>query len=439
MKKGYGAFVMKEVDRVEDVRSVLAKRLSQGEAAERLGLGDRQVGRLLTRYREHGAAGLVSVRRGGRPNNAIGAGVREEVMALVRKRYADFGPTLACEKLVGDHGHRLSAETLRHWMIAEGLWKARGRRRARIHQGRPRRPRLGELVRIDGSPHAWFEDRGPPCTPVVFVDDATSRLLALRFEPAETTAAYMRVMRGYLGTHGRPVAVYSDRHSIFRVNQADREGGVTQFTRVLKTLDIEPIHARGPQAKGRVERANQTLQDRLVKELRLRGIDDMEAANAFLPEYMADYNRRFAVAPREPGDAHREAPHDAAELDLIHCPHATRRLSKNLTFRYARREYQIVGRGRGHRLRGAGVTVCDAFGAGVALLHKGVKLDFRVLAEGEAPVAVDDGKSVGRTVDRAVERQRTRPRYRPPPDHPWNRMARIAVADAAARRDPAGR
>ena len=194
-------------------------------------------------------------------------------------------------------------------------------------------------------------------------------------------------MRGYLGTHGRPVAVYSDRHSIFRVNRTDREGDVTQFTRVLKTLDIEPIHARSPQAKGRVERANQTLQDRLVKELRLRGVSDMESANAHLPQYMADYNRRFAVAPREPGDAHREVPH----------------------------------------------------GAGVTLLHRGVKLDFRVLAEGEAPVAVDDGKSVGRTVDRAVERQRTRPRYRPPPDHPWNRMARIAVADAAARRDSAGR
>ena len=428
-----------EVDRLAVIRQVVGKRLLQREAAERLGVGVRQIKRLVRDYRERGAAGLVSVRRGRRPNNAIGDGVRAEVMALVRKHYADFGPTLACEKLVEDHGRRLSAETLRHWMIAEDLWKARSRRRAHIHQSRPRRPRFGELVQIDGSPHAWFEDRGPPCTLIVFVDDATSRLLALRFEPAETTAGYMRVMRGYLGTHGRPVAVYSDRHSIFRVNRADREGDVTQFTRVLKTLDIEPVHARSPQAKGRVERANQTLQDRLVKELRLRGIDDMESANAYLPEYMADYNRRFAVAPREPGDAHREVPHDAAELDLIHCLHATRRLSKNLTFRYARREYQIVGRGRGHRLRGAGVTVCDAFGAGVTVLHKGARLDFRVLAEGEAPVTVDDGKSVGRTVDRAVERQRTRPRYRPPPDHPWNRMARIAVADAAARRDPAGR
>ena len=291
MKKSHGAFVMKEVNRVKVVRSVLAKRLSQGEAAERLGLGDRQVRRLLTRYREHGAAGLISVRRGRRPNNAIGAGVREGIMALVQ---------------------------------------------------------------IDGSPHAWFEGRGPPCTLIVFVDDATSRLLALRFEPAETTAAYMRVMRGYLGTHGRPVAVCSDRHSIFRVNRADREGDVTQFTRVLKTLDIEPIHARSTQAKGRVERANQTLQDRLVKELRLRGVSDMESANAYLPEYMADYNRRFAVAPREPGDAHREVPHDDVELDLIHCLHATRTLSKNLTFRYARREYQLVGRGRGHRLRAPG-------------------------------------------------------------------------------------
>ena len=394
----------RKADRVAVVRQVAAKRLRQRKAAEQLGLGIRQVKRLARRYREGGAAGMVSRRRVRRPNNAIVAGVREEMMALVMKHYADFGPTLACEKLVGDHGHRLSAETLRQWMIARGLWRARARCRAHIHQGRPRRPRLGELVRIDGSPHAWFEDRGPPCTPVVFVDDATSRLLALRFEPAETTAGYMRVMRGHLGTHGRPVAVYSDRHSIFRVNHADREGDVTQFARVLKTLDIEPIHARSPQAKGRVERANQTLRDRLVKELRLRGVDDMGAANAFLPEYMADYNRRFAVAPREPENAHREVPHDAAELDLIHCLHATRRLSKNLTFRYARREYQLTGRGRGYRLRGAGVT----------LLHQGVKLDFRVLAEGEAPVAVDDGKSVSR---------------------PWTPYATLSASMARTRRE----
>ena len=148
----------------------------------------------------------------------------------MKERYADFGPTLACEKLTEVHGYRLSAETLRQWMMAEGLWKVKSRRRLRIHQRRVRRAGFGELIQIDGSPHAWFEDRGGRCTLIVFIDDATSRLLYLRFVPAETTQAYMEALGAYLSAYGRPVAVYSDRHSIFRVNHGRQEGKVTQFT-----------------------------------------------------------------------------------------------------------------------------------------------------------------------------------------------------------------
>ena len=424
----------KEVDRLAVVRKVVAKRLRQREAAVQLGLSIRQVKRLLRRYRDRGAAGLVSRRRGRRPNNAMDAGIRREVMDWVVRRYADFGPTLACEKLTEAHGYRLSAETLRQWMIAEGLWKTKSRRRLRIHQRRPRRAGFGELIQIDGSVHAWFEDRGGRCTLIVFIDDATSRLLYLRFVPAETTQAYMEALGAYLSAYGRPVAVYSDRHSIFRVNHGRPEGKVTQFTRALKTLDMEPIHAKSPQAKGRVERANQTLQDRLVKELRLEGIDGMEPGNAFLPVFMADYNRRFAVAARSPQDAHRAVLHDAQERDLVLRLHATRKLSKNLAFQYLNREYQMTGRGKGYRLPGAAVTVCDAFGAGVKVLHQGKALGFRILAEGEAPVALDDEKSVQRTVDEAQARQRAQPRYKPSVDHPWNRMIRRDVAEAAERR-----
>ena len=424
----------READRLGVVRKVLAKRLLQREASVQLGMSVRQVQRLVRRYRDAGAAGLVSKRRGRVPNNAIGAAVRREVMGWMRKRYADFGPTLACEKLTEVHGYRLSVETLRQWMIAEGLWKAKSRRRARIHQRRPRRACFGELVQLDGSPHAWFEGRGERCTLIVFIDDATGRLLHLRFVPAETTQAYMQALRVYLGRYGRPVALYSDRHSIFRINHGRQEGKVTQFTRAVKTLDIEPIHANTPQAKGRVERANQTLQDRLVKELRLEGISSMDEGNAFLPSFMADYNRRFAVAPASEEDAHRAVLHDAGELDLILRRHATRKLSKNLTFGYLNREYQITGQGKGYRLRGASVTVCDAFGGEVSVLCKGRPLDFRVLAEGEAPVALDDEKSVQRTVNEAKARQRAQPRYKPAADHPWNRMIRREVAEAAARR-----
>ena len=423
-----------EVDRLAVVRKVVAKRLLQREASAQLGVSVRQVKRLVRRYKDGGAAGLVSRRRGRRPNNALDPSLRGEVMDWVRKRYADFGPTLACEKLTEVHGYRLSVETLRQWMMAEGIWKSKSRRRARIHQRRVRRACFGELVQLDGSPHAWFEDRGERCTLIVFIDDATSRLMYLRFVAAETTQAYMQALGVYLSRHGRPVALYSDRHSIFRVNHGRQEGKVTQFTRAVKTLDMEPIHANTPQAKGRVERANQTLQDRLVKELRLAGVDDMEAGNVFLPAFMADYNRRFAVAPKSEEDAHRAVLHDTEELDLILRRQAMRKLSKNLTFQYLNREYQITGHGKGYRLRGASVTVCDAFGAGVKVLHKGRPLTFRVRAEGEAPVALDDEKSVQHTVAEAKARQRTQPRYKPAADHPWNRMIQRDVAEAADRR-----
>ena len=338
---------MRESDRAGVIGQVAEKRLRQSEAAKRLGLSVRQVKRLLARYRERGPSGLVSGRRGKPSNSATAEAARREAMELVRERYPDFGPTFAREKLVEEHGHRLSVETLRQWLIADGLWRAKARRAMRVHQSRPRRECVGDLVQIDGSPHAWFEDRGPGCVLIVYVDDATTRLLATGFFAEETTAAYMETTRAHLAAHGRPVAYYSDRHSVFRVNKKDREDELTQFSRALRTLDIAAIHARSPQAKGRVERANKTLQDRLVKEMRLRGINGLEAGNAYLPEFMADFNRRFAVAPRNPEDAHRAVLRDAAELDLIFCEHHRRKLTKNPTIRFECREYPVTGQGQG--------------------------------------------------------------------------------------------
>lgn len=423
----------REVDRLDIVQEVAARRLRQATAAQLLGLSVRQVKRLVQRYRARGAAGLVSGHRGRRSNNAIAASVKAAAVELIRERYVDFGPTLAHEKLVEAHGFGVSVETLRQWMIEAQLWRVKPRRAVRVHQRRPRRACLGELVQADGSDHAWFEERGPRCALIVFVDDATSRLLALRFVPSESTAAYMRTLRGYLKAHGRPVALYTDRHGIFRVNQGEGDGGLTQFTRALRTLDIEPIHAHTPQAKGRVERVNGTLQDRLVKELRLRGIDEMESANAFLPTFMADYNARFAVEPASPLDAHRAVLHSEAELDLIFCLHATRKISRNLTFQYARREYQLTVPTPAYGLRGAAVTVCEGFDGTVTVLRGGRVLPYRVLAQGEAPIPLHDEKSVHAAIDRAKARQRARPRYKPSVDHPWNRMARQAVAVAAER------
>ena len=422
---------MRELDRAEVIRDVVGKRLTQREAALRLKLSVRQVKRLAARYRERGAAGLVSARRGGRSNNAIDPAVRRAALDLVRGRYADFGPTFACEKLVEAHGFKLSAETLRGWMIVDGLWRPKALRGLRAHPSRPRRDCLGDLARIDGSPHDWFEGRGPRCALIVYVDDATSRLLAMGFWPAETTEAYMETTRAHLAAHGRPVAYYSDRHSIFRVNRRGREGGLTQFARALGTLDIAPIHAGSPQAKGRVERANRTLQDRLVKEMRLRGICGIGAGNAYLPEFMADHNRRFGVAARNPADAHRAVLHDGRELDLILCEQHERKLTRNLSISFEGDTYQVTGQDRGYRLRGAAVTVCKGWDGAVAVLRDGCELPVGLVAGGGDPPPVEDGKSVRSRVDRVKARQRSRPDWKPPPDHPWHRSFKTGAGAPA--------
>lgn len=328
------------------------------------------------------------------------------------------------------HGYRLSVETPRQWMKVEGLWQTQERKRARIHQRRPRRPCLGEIVQIEDSPHDWFEGRAPRCTLIVFIDDATGRLMGLRFAPAETTQAYGETLDDYLRAPGRPVALYSDKHSIFRINRPDQEGELTQFTRALMSLDIAPIHAKSFQAKGRGERAHQTLQDRLVKELRLHGLSDINAANAFLPTFLTTHNARFARAPVSPVDAHRPLLHTPAELALILCLRCARRLSKNLTCQFRNAQYQLQGYGRGYRLRGAAVTVCAAFDGTVTLLHDGRLLPTRLFAKGMPPIPLDDEKSLSHTLEQAQKAQAARPAHKPAPDHPWKRPFKSALRPA---------
>src|SRR5271167_3631677 len=263
-----------ELRRLEVLRDVDRGGLPISAAAQLLERSERQVWRLLKAFRRDGAAGLISKKRGRSSNRKAASAVRAAALWIVRQNYADFGPTLAAEKLAGEHGFSFSSETLRKWMIADGLWLDRKQRQKRVHQPRPRRECLGELVQVDGSEHWWFEDRGPQCTLLVFVDDATSRLMHLQFVESESTFAYFHAARAYLETWGKPVAFYSDKHGVFRVNHPGALGGdgMTQFGRALHALNIDIICANSSPAKGRVERAHKTLQDRLVKELRLAGV-----------------------------------------------------------------------------------------------------------------------------------------------------------------------
>jgi hypothetical protein len=298
-------------------------------------------------------------------------------MSIVREHYADFGPTLAAEKLAERHGCTVSHETLRQWMISDGLWKDRRHRLPSPHQPRRRRDCLGELVQIDGSEHAWFEDRGPMCTLLAFIDDATSRLMALRFVASESAFDYFRVTRSYLEAHGKPVAFYSDKHNIFRVNNGESGERVTQFGRALETLNIDIICANSPQAKGRVERAFGTLQDRLVKELRLVGISSAEAANAWLPGFVASHNARFGREPANAKDLHRPLA-AADDLDETLAWREERTVTRNLTLHYDRMmlilEPTLFARGLVRKK----VEVVNYPDGRFAVQYNGTNLDFRV-------------------------------------------------------------
>ena len=291
---------MRELDRLKTIQRVVDRMLRVGQAAEGLGISCRQVERLVKRYEAGGPAGLVSARRGRPSNNRLDEGLASRALALIQQRYSDFGPTLAWEKLREVHGVSLSKETIRKLMTEASLWKARRQRAAQIHQPRNRRACVGELIQIDGSDHAWFEERAEACTLLVYIDDATSRLMQLHFVPTESTFAYFEATRAYLERHGKPVAFYGDKASVFRCTQESAESGrgVTQFGRVLYELNIDSWCANSSQAKGRVERANLTLQDRLVKELRLRGISSQKAANAYAPRFVADSTSASRSRPR---------------------------------------------------------------------------------------------------------------------------------------------
>ena len=327
----------RELNRIEVLSQVVQGRMSAVTAADVLALSRRQVHRLLKRFGADGPAAIRHQARGRASNNRIDPSIREAALTVVRDRYADFGPTLAAEKLAECHGLTVSRETLRKWMQDAGLWLSRKQRRT-FHQPRLRRECLGELIQIDGSDHRWFEDRGPACTLLVFIDDATSTLMHLEFVSSESTFSYFGALERYLTLHGRPVAFYSDKHTVFRVPKQDaRTGyGMTQFGRALNELNIEILCANSSQAKGRVERANRTLQDRLVKELRLAGISDMETANAFLPGFMARHNAQFAKAPRRADNLHRPLNVEPDRLRDILCYRDERYVSNQLAFSYDR-------------------------------------------------------------------------------------------------------
>ena len=398
----------KEFSRLSVLMDAQAGRLRIDDAARLLELKRRQVFRLLKGLRTDGAASLASKRRGKTSNNKLPAAVRELTMALVKERYADFGPTLAAEKLQENHACLVSRETLRKWMIEDGLWKDRKHRLPPVHQPRHRRERVGELVQIDGSRHYWFENRGPECTLIAYIDDATSRIQHAAFVPSESTLDYMRETQSYIERHGRPIAFYSDKHAIFRVNNREAAGGdgMTQFGRALNELNIDIICANSPQAKGRVERSFGTLQDRLVKELRLAGISDAAGANVFLPEFVAQYNARFGKPPRSDEDAHRTIS-ATSPLEDVFAWKEERTLTSNLTVQYDKVLFMLEPNEVTRPLARQRVTIVDYPDGRIAIRHKGRDLPFRTFDKLQKvnQAAIVENKRLGEVLAYIAARQ----------------------------------
>ena len=423
-------FVMsaQELERLKTIQRVIDKKITQIIASEYLGLTVRQIKRLVRQYKQHGASGLVSKHRGQSSNRKYTDAKIGIIKQLVETRYYDFGPRFAAEKLFDLHGIKVSKETLRQWMIEWGLWRAKRKKTVKLHPLRDRRPCFGELVQIDDSPHDWFEGRGPECCLLVAIDDATSRLCSLHFEPSETMAGYFKLMRKYIVTHGLPLSTYNDKHGIFRINlpNADEESE-TQFSRAMRQLGIEIICANTPEAKGRVERANQTLQDRLIKEMRLRGICDIESANAYLPTYIKEHNARFAVEPLSSEDIHRKELPTTEVLDLIFSYHDKRKLTKNLELSYNNTIYQIKTHTKGYRLRHATVTVCEDLKGIVTLICKGKILSYTCHTRARHNPEIIDSKQLSIKMESLKSERKP---FKPAANHPWRHFV-INPAKAA--------
>jgi transposase len=428
-----GVFTMnqKELNRHDVIARVCKRELKQSKAAQMLGISPRQIKRLCHHYRKQGVLSLVSKRRGKPSNNRIPEAIRQQIIGVAKKKYSDFGPTFMAEKLLEHEKITISKESLRQLLIAEGLWKAKRSKETTIHPQRERRACFGELVQIDGSPHDWFEGRAEKCCLIVFIDDATSEILYLRFEPVETTQAYFRGLFAVIQEHGLMPGLYSDKHGIFRVNQGDDPEAQTQLGIACERLNIELINADSPQAKGRVERANKTLQDRLVKELRLANISDMKSANAFLETYRPKYNQKFAKIPSSPEKAFMANTYSTQELTHILSEQEVRKVTKNLEISFENKIYQIQNQSKGRRLQQASVTVCRTMTDEIILLYQGQRLEYKVFQPNQKRPQIADEKSLNVLCDQTLKDKKLsliKP-HKPAASHPWRHMP---ISPAAA-------
>ena len=399
---------MKELRRAHVLHQVLEGKLRQVQAAEVMGLSDRQIRRIVKRVRREGDRGLVHRSRGRRSNRAIDGKLRARAIRLYRRCYADFGPTLAAEKLGERDGIGINDETLRLWLKAEGV--AYPMRKKRPHRRwRERKLHYGEMIQMDGSHHDWLEGRGPAGVLMGYIDDATGRVFA-RFYAYEGTYPAMDSFKRYLKRYGVPTSVYLDRHTTYKspskamlAEELEGRRPMSQFERALSELGVKVIHAYSPQAKGRIERLFLTFQDRMIKEMRLAEIQTMEEANRFLARYLPVYNKRFALPAVSTADLHRPAP-SHQDLAGILCLKTERALRNDWTVIHHRRRYQVEDRTRATR-----VVVEERFNGTMYIRYQGQRLRYQEIAL--RPMQVPETPKSHKTI----------PRTKPAPHHPWRK------------------
>jgi hypothetical protein len=409
-----------ERDRLKVLHEVKQKHLTQVEAAQRLKVTDRHVRRMLIRIGERGDGGIIHRLRGRPSNRKLAEPLQQKILARIHHCYADFGPTLAAEHLAKE-GLLVSRETLRKWMIQRALWRPRCKRVKAVHVWRERRAGFGELVMQDSSPFRWLEDRGPACQLIALIDDATSRIWA-RLAEHDSTEENLRTLGGWLRRYGRPLAHYTDRNSIFRTTrpaplaeQLRGDPARTQFGRALNELGIEWIAAHSPQAKGRIERLFETLQDRLVKEMRLAGIDTIEAANQFLElRFIPEWEQRFTVAPRQPRNAHRRLGPEH-RLEEILSVRAARQVAQDHTVSWEGNRWGVPREQVRAGLRGASVEIERRLDGSHWLRFRGRYLTLRHCPEPPPRAASPSGlRPPGLPAHRV-----SKPQKPVPPNHPW--------------------
>ena len=402
----------RELKRLHVIRKVMEGTVTQRDAAGLISLTERQIRRIVKRIREEGDEGIRHKSRG-RPSKRK-LPFKERIVELYRERYPDFGPTLFTEKLQEREGITVSRETVRIWLIQEGEWKKHRKRKAH-RQWRERKDHFGEMLQMDGSHHDWFEGRGPRCVLMAYIDDATGRVYA-RFYDYEGTIPAMDSFKKYIAKYGIPLSVYLDKHTTYkswaRKDEFQEAEPVSQFGRALQELGVKMLYAHSPQAKGRIERLFNTFQDRVVKEMRLKGVSTIGEANRFLASYLPVYNRRFSVTPKKNENLHRTV---TVELDTILCIKTERTLKNDHTIQYNGKLYQIDDGIRAKR-----VVVEELIDGRMRIRHGGVTVAFHEIVQRPIPPEkerpfVPKGKG-----------------HRPPLDHawrpPWFKKSRKAAA-----------